>query len=171
MLANWYRSSGYRNARSGWRTRFARYPVVAELVHVQAHFGEPVERDPLRERLVAQVAAGSRRAAHRDHQRGQAERDDQQRDQHLDQRESRGSLASDRRLASPRDPNSRWVVLPNASPFTEARRLRLIAQQGEAKRRAFAARRDGHLRRGRRLIVDESALDGLEHDATESSSS
>ena len=42
--------------------------VLSEFIDREAHFGKAIERDPLRERLIPQVAAGARRPAHCGHQ-------------------------------------------------------------------------------------------------------
>src|ERR1700733_9864365 len=43
--------------------------------------------------------------------------------------------------------------------------LSLIAQQGQAKRRSFAACGDGHLRGRRGIAARQTLIDGLEHDS------
>jgi len=48
------------------------FRVLSEIVHVQAALSvDAIERDPLRQRLVPEIAAGARGAAHRHHQRSQ----------------------------------------------------------------------------------------------------
>ncbi len=71
--------------------------VLAEFADDQAHLGQAIERNPLRDGFIAQVAAGTRRAVDRDHQGAQTQRDNHQRHQDLDQ----GEATCTRRIRAP----------------------------------------------------------------------
>ena len=69
-------------------SHFAGVGVGAELVGVQAHFGEAIEADPLRDGFVAKIPRGACGAAHGEHQGGEANGHHNQRDEDFDQREA-----------------------------------------------------------------------------------
>jgi len=93
--------------------------IRPKLGDVETDLGQPVERDPLRQRLVAQHAAGARGPVHRDHERSQSQRNHDQRHQHFDEREA-ARLANAVQLRFSTLFELSRETLPIASPSTTA---------------------------------------------------
>src|SRR5258708_9044287 len=105
--------------------------VLTKFDDVEAHFRKTIERNPLRQSLVAQQTAGARRAVDRDHQRGQAERHHHERNQHLDQRKAANTAELHQlRFSTLFEPCRE--TFPIASPSTAA--LACVASRSKIRR-------------------------------------